>query len=228
MRLTRVRNSLALMTPFRCSPGTFMKRGSPAPVPTKIFQKPASRRSCSVAVLPTTKFLTNLPPSRSILPTTSSISAVGQTELGNAVAQHAAEVVKGLEHGDGVAFGRQKIGIDQAGGTGTDHRDRRLVGRLPGADVVFPAVSVDAVFQFELALALGQVPFELADLERQADQFAGALALVFLRADAAGDVGQRVAVLDEFEGFLELALTQKPHHIRECGSPPGSRRPAGR
>ena len=42
MRLTRVRNSLADITPNRCSPGTFMKRGRPAPVPTKILQNPAS------------------------------------------------------------------------------------------------------------------------------------------------------------------------------------------
>ena len=55
IRLTRVRNSLADITLSRCSPGTFMKRGRPAPVPTKIFQKPAAFRSSSVAVLPTTK-----------------------------------------------------------------------------------------------------------------------------------------------------------------------------
>ena len=42
IRFTRVRNSLADMMPSRCSPGTFMKRGNPAPVPTKIFR---SRRA---------------------------------------------------------------------------------------------------------------------------------------------------------------------------------------
>src|SRR5660398_280881 len=82
MRFTQVRYSFADMTLRRCSPGTFMKRGRPAPVPTKIFQKPASRRSCSVAVLPTTKFMTNLPPRRRIFSTTSSMRSLGSRNSG--------------------------------------------------------------------------------------------------------------------------------------------------
>ena len=56
---------------------------------------------------------------------------VRQAELGDAVAQHAAELVEGLEHGDREALGRQQIGVDQTRGTGTDHRNRRLLGLAP-------------------------------------------------------------------------------------------------
>ena len=147
MRLTRVRNSLADITPSRCSPGTFMKRGSPAPVPTKIFQNPASLRSSRVAVLPTTKFLTNRPPSSRDLADHVVDQRVRQAELGNAVAQHAAEVVERLEDGDRKAFRRQKIGVDQAGGAGADHRNRRLLGPRPRADVA-PGRSGRAALSF--------------------------------------------------------------------------------
>ena len=69
-----------------------------------------------MAVLPTTKFLTNLPPSSVDLADHVVDQRVGQAELGNAVAQHAAEVVEGLEDGDREAFHRQQVGVDQAGG----------------------------------------------------------------------------------------------------------------
>ena len=125
---------------------------------------------------------------------------VGQAEFGNSVAQHAAEVVEGFEHRDRVAFDRQQIGVDQAGRTGTDHRDRGLFGPDPRRDVVLPLVLVDAVFFFLEPLALGQVPFELADLDRPAGHGADALALMLLRAHAAGDIRQRIEPLDQLQG----------------------------
>ena len=138
---------------------------------------------------------------------------VRQTELGDAVAQHAAEVVERLEHRDGIALGRQQIGVDQAGGTGTDHRDRRLLGPLPRGNIIRRDEGGVAAFLASEALALRQVPFELADLDRPAGDGADALALQFLRADAAGDVRQRVARLDQREGLLELALAHQVQHV---------------
>ena len=56
---------------------------------------------------------------------------VRQPEFRDAIAQHAAEFMEGLEDGDGKALRRQEIGVDEAGGTGADHRDRRLLGLSP-------------------------------------------------------------------------------------------------
>ena len=52
MRFTRVRYSLHDITPLRFSPGIFMKRGNPAPLPTKIPLYPCACRSSMVSVLP--------------------------------------------------------------------------------------------------------------------------------------------------------------------------------
>ena len=82
IRFTLVRNSLALITLSRCSPGTFMNRGRPAPEPTKMCANPASFSSARVAVLPTTKLVTNVPPNALILPTTSSINEFGSRNSG--------------------------------------------------------------------------------------------------------------------------------------------------
>ncbi len=68
-----------------------------------------------VAVLPTMKFFTNRPPSARDLADHVVDQLVRQAEFGDAVAQHAAEVVERLEHGDREAFSRQQIGVDEAG-----------------------------------------------------------------------------------------------------------------
>ncbi len=104
-----------------------MKRGSPAPVPMKIFQNPAALRSSMVAILPTTKFADELAAEQRDLANHVVDERVGKPELGDAVAQHAAEIVEGLEHGDGKALGRQQIGVDEPGGAGAHHCDWRLV-----------------------------------------------------------------------------------------------------
>ena len=163
IRLTRVRNSFADITPSRCSPGTFMKVGRPAPVPTKIFQKPAALRSSSVAVLPTTKLRTKRPPSSVILLDHVVDQLVRQAELRDAVAQHAAELVEGLEHRDRESLDREQVGVDQARRARADHRDRRLVRLGPRADAAGEAPRDVGVHQL---VALRQEPLELADLDR--------------------------------------------------------------
>ena len=131
IRLTRVRNSLADITPRRCSPGTFMKVGRPAPVPTKIFQKPACLQVLQGRGLADDEVLDEAAAERVDLADHVVDQRVGQAELGNAVAQHAAEFVEGLEHRDREAFHGQQIGVDQAGRAGADHRDRRLLPPAP-------------------------------------------------------------------------------------------------
>ena len=84
-----------------------------------------------VAVLPTTKLRDELAAEQPDLADHVVDQRVGQAELGNAVAQHAAELVESLEDRDRIALGRQQIGVDQAGGAGADHRDRRLLAPSP-------------------------------------------------------------------------------------------------
>jgi len=55
MRLTRVSNSLADITPLRFSPGMLKNLGRPAPEPMKNAEYPSLRKSSIVADLPTTK-----------------------------------------------------------------------------------------------------------------------------------------------------------------------------
>ena len=138
---------------------------------------------------------------------------VRQAELRDAVAQDAAELVEGLEDRDRIALGREQIGVDEARGAGADHGDRRLVGLGPGTDIALPSPGRAA--RVPELLALGQEPFELADLDRPPGERADALALQFLRADAAGDVGQGVEAFDELERLLELARPQELQHLRD-------------
>ena len=111
-----------------------------------------------------------------------------------------------LEHGDREALGRQQIGVDKTRGTGTDHRNRRLLGLRPGVDHPGKPLLGGPANQL---LALRQVPFELADFDRPLCLFAHALALQFLRADAAGHVRQRIAALDQFERLAEFPIPQE-------------------
>ena len=131
---------------------------------------------------------------------------VGQAELGNAVTQHATKGVEGFEDSDREALGGQQIGVDEAGGTGADDRDRWLVGLDPGIGQI-GELRGDA-FGIDQLLALGQIPLELADLDRSLGVGADALTLKLLRADAAGDVGQRIAALDQFHRLAETAGTE--------------------
>jgi hypothetical protein len=129
---------------------------------------------------------------------------VGQAEFGDTVAQHAAQGVEGFEDGDRVAFGGQQIGVDEARRAGADHRDRRFFAARPGVgktgDAARKTVRIDPL------LALRQEPFDLADFDRLFGVRADALALQFLRTDAAGDVGQGIDAFDEFHRFAEASV----------------------
>ncbi|MEI2643197.1 MAG: hypothetical protein V9G10_12960 [Candidatus Nanopelagicales bacterium] len=136
--------------------------------------------------MPTTKFMTNRPPSIRILRDDVVDQVVGQAELGDAVAQHAAERVERLEHRHREALRGQQVGVDEPGGAGPDDRHRRVGGRLPRiAHTGEPALGRLRVDQL---LPLRQVPLELPDRDRQFLD-AHALALQFLRAYPPGDIG---------------------------------------
>ena len=108
-------------------------------------------------------------------------NALGQAELGDAVHQHAARQMQGLEYRDSISLPRQFARAAQAGGAGADHCYLVAVGR--GTDGLFRGVG---------AVPVGHETLQPADGHRftldAAD--AAAFALAFLRADPAADRGQ--------------------------------------
>ena len=123
---------------------------------------------------------------------------LGQTEFRDAVEQHAAGAVQGLEDVDFVAFLDQVAGHGQAGGTGAHYRHLLAGGLgLGGQDVL-------AV----LALVIGGEALQVADGHRGvffADD-AHAFALDFLGADPAAHRGQGVFLPEFADGALKVAF----------------------
>jgi len=62
-------------------------------------------------------------------------------------------------------------------------------------------------------VALRQIPLELADLDRPPVVRADALALQLLRAHAAGDVRQRIAVLDQLQRRAKFTRAEQIEHL---------------
>src|SRR5699024_10372558 len=107
---------------------------------------------------------------------------LGQTELGDAVHQHAAGHMQRLVNRDGVAHLGQVAGDGQTGGACADDRDLVAVrGRLFGRGGVV------------LTVPVGNEPLQPADADGFALDAADALALAlgFLRADTTADGRQR-------------------------------------
>ena len=122
---------------------------------------------------------------------------LGQTELGDAVHQHAASHVQGLVDCDLVAQLGQITGSGQAGRACADDGDLVAVGC--GHD----GSSVDV-----LAVPVGHEALQTADADRLILDAAGtlALALALLRADAAADGGQGGGSVDDLISGLEVSL----------------------
>ena len=129
---------------------------------------------------------------------------LGKTELGNAVAQHAAGGVEGLEDRDGVAHPGQLAGAGQTGGAGADHR--HLVAVLGGGGHVGDAV---------LRSPVGHKALNAADGHRLALDTPDALtlALGLLGADPARDGGQGVGVGQQLIGSGQVALGHLAHKL---------------
>ena len=111
---------------------------------------------------------------------------LGQTELGDAVGQHAAAGEERLEHGDVEALARELAGTGDAGGAGAHDGNLVAVGGLALGRL---ADLVGHVAEHALQLADGDGVALLA-------QDALALALVLLRAHTAADGRQQVVSLD--------------------------------
>ena len=120
---------------------------------------------------------------------------VGQAEVRNAVAQHAAGQVERFIHRDVAAGLRHVGGAGHAGGAGADDADAEAVG--VDVRLLAPALGdgsvADPAFQ----------PADRHRFQRFADG-ADALALVFLRADAAADRGQQVGASDHVVGAAQV------------------------
>ncbi len=131
-----------------------------------------------------------------------------QAELRDAVDEHAAGGVEGLEDRDVVAELGELAGRGQAGRPGADDADRLAVrGRPACGDLVGVALG-----------PVGDEPLEAADgdglalLPAQADAFA----LALLRADPAGDAWQGVVVEERLGRAGEVALAQELDEAAGC------------
>ncbi len=130
-----------------------------------------------------------------------------QAEFGDAVDEHAADLVQGLEHGDLVPLDRQIAGAAQSGRPAAD--DRHFFtgrgGTLWQADLA------------GLAFEIGDEPLEIADRQRAESlgEHAGPFALVLLWADAAGHGGHDIVFANLGRGFQVFALQNQLDEIAD-------------
>ena len=129
-----------------------------------------------------------------------------QTELGNAVSQHAAGLVEVLIDGHVVAELGQVARAGEAGRAGADDRDAVAVG----GDLLGHLVGVFAV-------PVGDEALQTADADGLALDAAHALALalLLLRADTAADGGQGAVLKDLVVSALEVLLTDAGDELRD-------------
>ena len=122
---------------------------------------------------------------------------LGQTELGNAVHQHAAGQMQGLVHGDIVALLGQVAGAGEAGRAGADHG--YLMAVRPGLFGGLGAVGV---------VPVGHKAFQTADTHGLALLAPDAvhLALGLLGAHTAAHSGQGAGLVDHLIGALVILL----------------------
>ena len=114
-------------------------------------------------------------------------------EVGDAVAQQAADAVVALEHGDGVPGAGELLGGGEAGRPGADDGDG-LAGEAPGRLRLHPAVAEGLVDDRDLDLLDGDGGLVDAEHARR---------LARRRAEPAGELGEvvrRVQALDGLRG----------------------------
>ena len=125
----------------------------------------------------------------------------GQAVGGDAVAQHPAGVVLGLEDLDVVSVGAQVVGGGQAGGTGADDTDPLAgVGRQVGSGVAAVGQAVQ-----------GGGGFQGPDEQRAVAAAAHAGGLARRRADQAAHQRQGVVLPDDFDGGPIVAVAEMGH-----------------
>ena len=131
-------------------------------------------------------------------------NGLGQTELGDAVDEHAAAGEKRLEDGDVKAVARKLAGAGDAGGARADDGNLLAVCGLH----LRLAGKLGLVAQEALELANGHGLGLLA-----AD--AAALALVLLRAHAAADCGEHRVLVDDVESGAKVLLANLLDELRD-------------
>ena len=121
---------------------------------------------------------------------------LGQTELGDAILQHASGLVQHLEDGDVIAPASQVRGTGQTGRTAAHHCDLDAVG----GSLVSETDSI-------VTAPVGHETLELADGHRLTldSEDAGALALGLLGADTAADCGQGAVLRDDAGSLLDVS-----------------------
>ena len=145
---------------------------------------------------------------------------LGQAELGDAVDQHAADLVQGLEDGDLVALLDQVAGRAQAGRSAAHDGHLLAGGRgdLGQADLA------------RLALVVGHEPLEVADAQglELVAQDAAALALGLLGADPAGDGRQDVVLADLGRGLQIVSRDDQLDEVLDLDPDRAARHALGR
>ena len=132
--------------------------------------------------------------------------ALGQAEFGDAVAQHAADLIVAFKDRDVVAVPRQNDRDGQPGRSGADDRDPLAVG-------------FGGTLGHLGGVGGGDVVFNDREMYRRALDAAHAVAfaLVFVVADQAADGGQGVVFKQHPAGFVELVGLEQPDHFRDVG-----------
>ena len=117
-----------------------------------------------------------------------------QLEIGDAVAEQAAEAIVALEDGDAVAFAHQLLRGGQTGGPGADHRNpltRRALRGLRGDPAVLEGL-------------LDDLQFDLLDRDRLVLEGEHAGLLAGSRADGAGELREVVGRVQAVDGLAEV------------------------
>ena len=132
----------------------------------------------------------------------------GQTELGNAVHQHAAGCMQDFKDGYVIAFLRQHAGTGQAGGSGTYNGNLFAVfsgnfRRIHFVQSVFPCIIRNKALQ---APNCYRFAFDT--------QHAAAFTLFFLRADTAADSRQAAFFFNDFNGGSKVPFGNRMDKFR--------------
>ena len=128
---------------------------------------------------------------------------LGKPKFRNAVGQHPAQFVQGLEYGDLDPLGRQISGNGQAARPGTDGCDLDIFPKH--GTIVAPGEGIAGVLGI---IGIGHKPFQTPDGNGFARgiEFAMPLALVLLGTDTAAHRRQAVGVLDDPVGLVDIPL----------------------
>ena len=117
----------------------------------------------------------------------------GETEFGDAVTEHSARFRLLVEHGDGNSGETQVVRCGESGGSCADDGDLLAVQR-------------GKLFHVGVVVQIGGETLEVVDGDGRAEDVLAAVFLAEARADASDGHRQGNALLDDLQGFKEVAL----------------------